>query len=516
MKSFFRGHRRTQSAGVPGAQSRRNSWFGGGTGGNGGTGGIELNGPDSAAGVLASPRTRTGSGLRKLNPMAILRRLSIDGSEGIALPSEDDYRVAGAIYGTRTHEWGTVPRSPGALDGILEDGLGSPLCGDDEPEFGDVSRNTSGTDAGRSGTSTRTHESTSAATSVSVDVDVVSEDTRSLGESLLAPPAPDWASSSCKNDDAASTFSFEPSSGASIINRSSSVKYYKTQPRFDAQNIHSQHNDDDDGDSELDEDLNIDDGEGDDDELFGSLLDVSGISQAPTPPRVASYYYDEYDQYSRDYDGGDEYTDRRVMDEWSDAIAVYSDLPKHAANGATRQDAPTPVAGTPPLSPVLPLQTKSSPAPSTIALAADTSLPDLVRTRLPTPSTASPRTPDKTAFGYAYPSDYDLDDDLGGLLDEVNAIPDDWQTAPDLQRSKSLPAHLESGPSLQRRHSNVIRLLDNTITLYSKPAVSDHNLAAVDDVGDLPLDLPAPHRVRALTPISERSFDADSPIASPR
>jgi hypothetical protein len=306
------------------------------------------------------------------------------------------------------------------------------------------------------------------------------------GESfLLAPPIPGPTPITATGDDAASTFSFEPETGGStsILARNVSVKYYKPSntTKYSATQRYTDEVDDD--DSQLDEALNIDDGD--------SIIDE--YHQDGSIAMWAGSVEDYHNSFPRQ---------NAPPMSLSDALGLSRVLPLEPTNSAVVQAAAC----------LNPESERSIDTTSSIA-------PDLEdTTNFPTPCIGGPRTPlDGQALSYYFSSaDYDQDDDILGLLDEVNSVPDDCQPV-DLFRSKSLPMHLETSSTLTRRHSSVIRLLDNTITLYSKPAFSEQNLCNSGptddvDVGDLPLPQGLPHHhktTRALTPISERSLDSD-------
>jgi hypothetical protein len=265
-----------------------------------------------------------------------------------------------------------------------------------------------------------------------------------------------------------------------------SVKYYKPSSNTAKYSATQRYGDEvDDDDSQLDEALNIDDG----DSVIDEFHQDSSISM----------WAGSVEDYHNSFPPRENASPMSL----SDALGLSRVLPLEPTNSAVVQAVAC-----------------LNPQPEQCIDTASSIAPDLEdTTNFPTPCIGGPRTPlDGQALSYYFSSaDYDQDDDILGLLDEVNSVPDDCRPV-DLFRSKSLPMHLETSSALTRRHSSVIRLLDNTITLYSKPAYSEQNLAnsgPTDDVdiGDLPLPQGLPHHhhktTRALTPISERSFDSD-------
>ena len=122
-------------------------------------------------------------------------------------------------------------------------------------------------------------------------------------------------------------------------------------------------------------------------------------------------------------------------------------------------------------------------------------------------------------------------------MDEANAVPDDYDLdAYDVVSFRSLSSsssnsisrtHTLSFPqerllmnkrqsSLSRRHSNVIQLQDNTITLFNSASNDSQTLKFVEEevsfgsiISELPESLPMVSRKVSLTPISERSVESE-------
>lgn len=60
----------------------------------------------SASGLITAP---SSSSLKKLNPMSYIRRRRASTEGHDYVPSAKEYKEAGSIFGTRTHDWGSTP-----------------------------------------------------------------------------------------------------------------------------------------------------------------------------------------------------------------------------------------------------------------------------------------------------------------------------------------------------------------------------------------------------------------------
>lgn len=62
--------------------------------------------PGSASGLITAS---SSSSLKKLNPMSYIRRRRASTEDHDYVPSAEEYKEAGSIFGTRTHDWGSTP-----------------------------------------------------------------------------------------------------------------------------------------------------------------------------------------------------------------------------------------------------------------------------------------------------------------------------------------------------------------------------------------------------------------------
>lgn len=497
MRSFWRSHRRSQSAGTEqqyryGDQDDALSSPGSNRLSLQGDFLPRFNSSNGASGEKTlSPVS--SSNLKKLNPISFLRRASggnhLEDAEVSnrrhSCLSTDQYREAGIIYGTRTHEWGS--NSPTASPSSAN--ISSPVIVQQPSRSSGESALTS------------VEEQPSTGEKDYNDVPTVDEEESDLQiDSIGQTPDPEseWDMGLVGHEqdqekekdesDARSMFSFEEEQD---IGRNLSVNYHKPAPTPQDYEENYYYYDDEEGD--LDDELNLDDDDDDADE--------------------------DCDHLFREY--GDDSMDPPI------------------------------------LQPVGPLNVvKNNSDSSKRSSAASDRRPSLV---LKIPHIPAYNFPASRNDGNEEDDEHD-DEYYNNLLDETNVVPEDYDydldgvsfrslssggssRAGSLGRSKSLSFEFpgeqkrstssgsSTSSSLFRRKSSIIRTQDNTITLFASSSSSSSTSSSgassrsssVDkklrkeeyafgaSIADLPE--PAPPNVArkvSLTPISERSGDSDS------
>jgi hypothetical protein len=496
MRSFWRSHRRSQSAGteqqyqygdkdeiLSSPSSNRLSLQGDSL--------PRLNNYGTNNEKMVSPVS--GSNLKKLNPISFLRRASggnhleekeVSNRRHSCL-SMDQYREAGIIYGTRTHEWGT--NSPTASPSSAN--VSSPVIVQQPSRSSGESALTS------------VEEQPSAVDSfekVFKEVPTVEEeendDVQSAQTSDPDPePEPENQDKEKDESDTRSMFSFEEEQD---IGRNLSVNYHKPTPQTspeDYEENYYYYYDDEEGD--LDDELNLDDDD--------------------VPAEDCGHLF-------RDY-----------VDDSIDPPILQ------------------------PVGPLNVIKNNSDNSKTSSCSSSSTSdrRPSLV---LKIPHIPAYNFPASNNDGNEEDDEHD-DEYYNNLLDEANVVPEDYDYDLDgvsfrslssggtsrtgsLGRSKSLSFEFpgeqkrsassgsSTSSSLFRRKSSIIRTQDNTITLFASSSSSSSTSSGASSrsssldkklrkeeyafgasIADLPEPAaPAVTRKVSLTPISERSCDSDS------
>lgn len=490
----------------------------------------------------------SNSSLKKLNPISYIRRrrASTESPPDFYIPSVEEYKEAGAIYGTRTHDWGSSPPvtspilppssvfSPASCahsptingsntvtEGLTPTENNEPLPPVNKipelPFVAEVEEDLVCADNGTSGSMTSEqlpmldelkHELNSVSHKSSIETDLNSQQAElnqqnSLSFNEIQESAPVLTEEQL-SEDQHSEFSFEEDTR---VGRNSSVNYHKIPRAFDADLSES------------------------DDQEFDSYLD----------------------EYNRDYED-----DEDVEHLFGDS--VYNSMP------STPNLAPGPSLPTNMVSPGLSKNvsmTQVSPLRVTTHFSDDEDEVKSFHT------TRQPYMHDYDSQGFMsqYETTFDgdnegdADDDFNydSLLDEVNAVPNDDEDYDDLllhrtgkrgynvglRKAKSYAFEGRNPrPRILKRQTSVIKVSEKTtVTLFSPSpslsvnssisssgsaydmsssisTLSSENLTSLElqelKYGTFLKDPPKVSTVRhaSLTPISERSYDSDYSVSN--
>ncbi|KAA8896763.1 hypothetical protein TRICI_006848 [Trichomonascus ciferrii] len=493
MRSFWRSHRRSQSAGteqqyhygekdeVPSSPSSTRLSLQGDF-----LPRLNNNGTNSEKTV--SP-VGGGSNLKKLNPISFLRRASggnhleemeISNRRHSCL-SMDQYREAGIIYGTRTHEWGT--NSPTASPSSAN--VSSPV----------IVQQPSRSSGESALTSVEEQPSTcDSFEKVSNDVPTVEEEDNDVSIEPTPDPDPDPEGQKEKDEsDARSMFSFEEEQD---IGRNLSVNYHKPTPQTSPEDYQENYYYYDDEEGDLDDELNLDD---------------DGVAED------CGHLFREY---------GDNSIDPPILQ----PVGPLNVVKNNSENSKTSSSSSSSSTGGD-RRPSLVLKIPHIPAYNFSASrndgnAEDDEHDDEYYNNLLDETNVVPEDYDYDLDGVSFRSLSSGGSSRTGSLGRSKSL--SFEFPGEQKRSASSGSNASS--SLFRRKSSIIRTQDNTITLFASSSSSSTSSSGASSrsssleqklrkeeyafgasISDLPE--PAPPTVTrkvSLTPISERSGDSDS------